>query len=173
MNPIFSILSIGYIAGIFLLADSPIVSDVATFNPYSFLHIPMYGILTLFLILSFSRSGRKLSNPTNSMNSITPRNLSREMRPAPCTVLTTTSGSLFHWDPTNYLVAGLVALVVAIADEIHQAYLPTRNPSIIDVFLDIIGIILCVALIRQLERKSRFSNIMMQMSRMTKKRDQP
>jgi VanZ family protein len=71
------------------------------------------------------------------------------------------------------LIAGIIAFLVAIADEIHQAYLPTRNPSIIDVFLDIIGIILCVALIRQLESKSRFSNIMMLMSRMTQKRDRP
>jgi VanZ family protein len=72
----------------------------------------------------------------------------------------------------SYFVAGIVALVVAVADEIHQAYLPTRNPSIIDVFLDIIGIILCVALIRQLESKSTFSNIMRQMSRLSKKRNQ-
>jgi len=59
------------------------------------------------------------------------------------------------------LVAGIIALVVAIADEIHQAYIPNRNASIIDVFLDIIGIILCVALIRRLESKSRFNNVIM------------
>jgi VanZ family protein len=73
----------------------------------------------------------------------------------------------------NYFVAGIIALVVAVADEIHQVYLPGRNASIIDVFLDIIGIILCIALIHQLESKSRFSNIIILMSRMTEKRDQP
>jgi len=79
------------------------------------------------------------------------------MRPAPCSVETTTSGSLFHWDPTNpmnYLIAGLIALIVAIADEIHQAYLPNRNASIIDVFLDIIGIILCMFIIKRIEHRS-------------------
>ena len=73
----------------------------------------------------------------------------------------------------NYLIAGLIALLVAIADEIHQAYLASRNASIIDVFLDIIGIVLCVGIIQKLENKSRYSNIMMLMSRMTqKKREQ-
>jgi VanZ family protein len=75
-------------------------------------------------------------------------------------------------NPLNYLIAGIIALVVAIADEFHQAYLPARNASIIDIFLDIIGIILCVAIIHELESKSRLSNIMMLMSRITKKRDQ-
>ncbi len=64
----------------------------------------------------------------------------------------------------------MIALLVAIADEIHQAYLPTRNASIIDVFLDIIGIVLCVAIIQKLENKSRYSNIIMLMSRMTQKK---
>ena len=70
----------------------------------------------------------------------------------------------------NYLVAGIIALVVAIADEIHQAYIPSRNASIIDVLLDIIGIILCVALIPRLASKSRFINIIMLISRMTQKK---
>ncbi len=173
MNPLFSILSLSYIAGIFLLADSPVVSEIAAFNPYSLLHIPLYGILTFLLLFSKVPFKRRIINPINPTNHTDSINLSRKMEPALCSVLTTTSVSLFHWDPTNYLIAGLITLRVAIADEVHQAYLPTRNPSVIDVFLDVIGIILCVALIRQLESKSRFSNIMMQMSRMTKKRDQP
>jgi hypothetical protein len=48
----FSFLSIAYIAGIFLWADYPIVEELSAFNPYSLLHIPLYGILTLLLILS-------------------------------------------------------------------------------------------------------------------------
>ena len=159
VNPFFSILSLAYIAGIFLLADSPMVSDLTPFNPYSLLHIPLYGILTTLLIFSFFRSRRKLISPTNPINlSRLPCNeyVRGEMRPALCSVETTTWGSLFHWDstnPTNYfIIAGLIALVVAIADEIHQAYIPSRNASITDVFLDFIGIILCVLLIRRIQR---------------------
>ena len=154
MSIFFRVLSAAYIAGIFLLADSPMVSDVAPFNPYSLLHIPLYGILTILLVLSFRRK------PGNSTN------LSREMRPTPCSVETTTSGSLFHRDPSNSInptnsrnlvVAGSIAFVVAIADEIHQAYIPTRNASITDVFLDIVGIVLCILIIRRIEQISWFS----------------
>lgn len=150
MNLFFSALSIGYIAGIFLFADSAVVSEVAAFNPYSVLHIPLYGILTLLLILSFSRFRLKLinrgnrinqrntinaTNPTNRMNSINPTN---------------------HINPMNYWIAGIIALVVAIADEIHQAYIPTRNASITDVILDFIGIILCMFFIKRVEQISWF-----------------
>jgi VanZ family protein len=133
MNIFFSVLSAMYIAGIFLLADSPMVEDMATFNPYSLLHIPLYGILTLFLILSFSQPKKKIVNPINPSNSINSK---------------------------NFLVAGIIALVVAIADETHQAYLPARNASIIDVFLDIIGIILCMLIIKRIEHTWGFSKIM-------------
>jgi hypothetical protein len=168
MNILFSTLSAAYIAGIFLFADSPVVSDVAPFNPYSILHIPLYGILTFLLVLSFSPYRSKVIyrgdrvnpiNPTNSTTPTNPINLSRETRPAPCGVETTTSGSLFHWDPRNLLVAGLIALVVAIADEIHQAYVPGRDASVTDVLLDVIGIGLCLFLIHRIEQVSGFSKI--------------
>jgi hypothetical protein len=133
MNPLFSILSLSYIAAIFLLADSPVVSDIAAFNPYSLLHIPLYGILTLLLIFS---TGSSISihrgDSTNSTNPINPIN------------------------SRNLFIAGLIALVVAVADEIHQAYIPNRNASIIDVLLDVIGIGLCVLL----ARRFRFMSIL-------------
>jgi VanZ family protein len=44
------------------------------------------------------------------------------------------------------LIPGLVALGVAIVDEIHQTYLPYRDGSIIDVFLDTVGISLTLLL---------------------------
>jgi hypothetical protein len=153
MSIFFRVLSAAYIAGIFLMADSPMVSDVAPFNPFSLLHIPLYGILTLLLILSFFQKRKRFINPTNSIN------LSREMRPAPCSVETTTSGSLFHWDSTSYLIAGSIALVVAIADEIHQAYLPNRNASVIDVLLDLVGIVCCILLMRRFQSQSGFSKV--------------
>jgi hypothetical protein len=169
MSIFFSVLSAAYIAGIFLFADSPVVSDIAPFNPYSLLHIPLYGILTLLLILSNwssiflnkrnpinSRSpidpknsinSMSPTNPINPTNSINPINLSRETR------------SLFHWDPINLLIAGFIAFVVAIADEIHQAYVPARDASITDVLLDVVGIIFCLFLIQRMEHRSGFSKI--------------
>ncbi len=116
MRIFFSILSIAYIAGIFFLAGSPVVSDLSTFNPYSVLHIPLYGILTVLLTLSFFPMKFKLNNPTNSMDSINSK--------------------------TRLMVVGSIALVVGIADEIHQAYVPGRDASVTDVLLDLVGIIL-------------------------------
>ena len=131
MNIFFSVLSAAYIVGIFLLADSSVVSDIAPFNPYSLLHVPLYGILTLLLILSnwssiFIKRGNS-TNPSNSSN------------------------------PINLAVAGIIAIGVAIADEVHQAFIPTRNASLIDVILDIVGIMFCLILIRRLEHVSWFS----------------
>ena len=141
MNLLFSVLSAAYIAGIFLLADSPVVSDVAPFNPYSLLHIPLYGILTVLLILSFRRKPSNPINPRDPMNPMNSRNSTNSTNPI---------------NPINLLAAGIIALVVAIADEIHQAYLPNRDASIIDVFLDIIGIILCMLIIKRIEHMSGF-----------------
>jgi hypothetical protein len=136
MSFFFKVLSAAYIVGIFLFADSRMVQDVATFNPYSLLHIPLYGILTILLFFSnWSSLLISRGNSTDSSNSSNPSNSS------------------------NYFVAGIIALVVAIADEIYQAYLPNRNASIVDVFLDIVGIILCVLIIRRIEHASGFSKI--------------
>jgi VanZ family protein len=122
MRIFFSILSIAYIAGIFLFADSSVVSTLAAFNPYSLLHIPLYGILTVLLIFSFVPLKFKLLNsinPRNSINAINAINFR-----------------------ARYLLPGGIALIVAIADEIHQAYVPGRDASITDVLLDLVGIIL-------------------------------
>ncbi len=132
MRLIFSFLSIIYIAGIFLLAGSSVVSDLSTFNPYSVLHIPLYGILTVLLIFSVLR---------------------REMRPALWQHRYCSVGSLFHWGrlPNNLLtrfsIVGLIALGIGIADEIHQAYVPGRDASVTDVLLDMVGIILALLFI--------------------------
>jgi hypothetical protein len=137
MNILFSTLSAAYIAGIFLFADSPMVSDVATFNPYSLLHIPLYAMLTFLLIVSFSPQRKRFLNPTNSTN---PTN------------------SINSSDSRNLRIAGIIALVVAIADEIHQVYIPNRNASIIDVLLDMIGIGLCVLVTRRFRFMSALRN---------------
>jgi VanZ family protein len=126
MNLFFTILSLAYIFGIFFFADSSIVSTLATYNPYSLLHIPLYGILTILLILSIVPFKFKLNNSINPRNQI-----------------------------IRFLVAGLIALIVAIADEIHQAYIPSRDASILDVFLDMIGIILVMLVIMLYYKKKR------------------
>lgn len=53
MNPFFAFLSAAFIFAIFFLADSGAVSRVGEFNAYSLLHIPLYGILTFLILLSF------------------------------------------------------------------------------------------------------------------------
>jgi len=113
MRLLFAILSIAYIAGIFLFADSSVVSDFSSINPYSVLHIPLYGILTVLLIFSFMPLKFNSINPTNPIKLI-----------------------------KRFLVVGLIALVVAIADEIHQVYIPGRDASFTDVLLDFVGITL-------------------------------
>jgi len=121
MRLLFLIFSIVYIAGIFLFADSSLVSDLSAFNPYSLLHIPLYGILTVLLIFSFVpfkiKSVSKI-NPTNSIHLLA--------------------------------IAGLIAFFVAMADEIHQVYIPGRNASIADVLLDVLGIGLVIIIARRL-----------------------
>jgi VanZ family protein len=54
MNPFFTVLSAAYIFGIFFFADSSVVSRINEFNPYSLLHIPLYGLLTVLLLLAFA-----------------------------------------------------------------------------------------------------------------------
>jgi VanZ family protein len=53
MNPFFTVLVAAYIFCIFYMADSSIVSWIGQFNPFSLLHIPLYGILTILLLLAF------------------------------------------------------------------------------------------------------------------------
>lgn len=137
MRLFFSILSIAYIGAIFILADSPIVSDLAQFNPYSLLHIPLYGILTVLLVFSFMpfklnyfKQGKSYIQPFKNPMTHLPNNLI-----------------------PRCIMAGFIALVIAIADEIHQAYVPGRNSSATDVLLDAIGISSVMWMIFQRYRK--------------------
>ncbi len=140
MRIFFSILSIAYIAGIFLFADSSVVSTLAAFNPYSLLHIPLYGVLTVLLIFSFMPLKFKL------LNSINPRNSTNAINATNTINLR-----------ARYLLPGGIASVVAIADEIHQAYVPGRDASFTDVLLDMVGIILVLFfLFRVLKTKTSF-----------------
>jgi len=133
MRLFFSILSLAYISGIFLLADSPIVSSLAPFNPYSLLHIPLYGILTILLFFSIVPFKFKLNSSTNQIDQKDQKDLTDQT------------------DQINrLLIAGLISFGVAIVDEIHQFYVPGRDASIIDVFLDLIGITFVLFLFHQI-----------------------
>jgi VanZ family protein len=121
------LLSITYIGAIFFFADSSVISDLSPFNPYSLLHVPLYGILTFLLVFSVLPYSTHLTHSTNSTN------------------LTHLTYS------TRFLIVGLVATMVGVADEIHQAYIPGRNASVVDVFLDMVGIALCLFIIWRLQ----------------------
>ena len=136
--------SAAYISGIFLLAGSPVVERLGQFNPYSLLHIPLYGILALLLIFSF--------NPTTQLrsSSATRRLTQRHNNP-----MTQLPNNLI----SRFLVVGLITLVVAIADEIHQSFIPFRDASVTDVFLDLLGVLLALSLIFYLYRKKKHSTL--------------
>ena len=162
MRLLCTFLSIVYIAMIFLWADSPVVSDLAPFNPYSLLHTPLYGILTLLLIFSFFPFNFKTNVP-NVLNDL-------NLPCLPCSQsVQGEMQSLFHRGEHNasthsrintssrlrFLISGIIALGVAIADEIHQSFIPTRDASILDVFLDFVGIALTLFLLSQLHKKRK------------------
>ncbi len=112
MKIIFAFLSIAYIAAIFLWADSPMVSRISPYNPYSLLHIPLYGILAI--LLTFSLVEIRLTPGLNR---------------------------------SRLFVAGGIASVVAMADEYHQSFIPSRDASIIDLFLDFVGIVFALFIV--------------------------
>jgi VanZ family protein len=105
---LFGFLSTAYIAGIFLFANSSLVSTISSFNPFSLLHVPLYGILASLLYFSFNPPGHPRS-----------------------------------WVP------GFIALGIGIADEIHQSFVPGREASVADVFLDLTGIVIALWVIRK------------------------
>ena len=61
LSIIFGLISAAYIALIFILSGIPSqIELIKRFNPLSLLHIPLYGLLTFFLIRTFWRKGKKL-----------------------------------------------------------------------------------------------------------------
>ena len=109
MNYFFAVLPAAYIFGIFFFADSQVVSQIAVFNPFSLLHIPLYGILTLLLVLALG--------PRSATNS-----------------------------KFRYTLAALIAVAVALVDEFYQSFIPSREGSITDVLLDVLGVSLALFL---------------------------
>jgi len=139
MKWLFRLFSILYIVGIFLFADSPVVADLSLFNPYSLLHIPLYGILTLLLFFSFVPLKSDMRNSTDSTHST---------HSTYSTNLTHSTYSTYSTHLTYFVIVVVISLGVAVADEFHQAYVPGRNASVYDVLLDMVGIVLCLLSIR-------------------------
>jgi hypothetical protein len=143
MRILFSILSLFYVAAIFILAGSPVADTLSGFNPYSLLHIPIYGIMTLLLVFSLVPIPRGFKHGSIPPNGDSTRRRSRG-----------TAGLKFR-----LFVAGGIALVVGIFDEIHQLYVPGRDASVPDVVLDMAGIaialLLCFTLLSRQTRQTR------------------
>jgi len=118
------VLSIFYIASVFVLAGSPVVETISKFNPYSLLHIPLYGIMTILLVFSIVPVPRGFKNGSVQPSGDLPRPRSNG-----------TTGLAIR-----LFAAGAIAWVVGIFDEVHQLYVPGRDGSIGDVCLDMVGI---------------------------------
>jgi VanZ like family len=127
---IFSILSLSYIAAIFILAGAPVVNTLSVINPYSLLHIPLYGIMTLLLVFSLVPIPRGFNPVSIQPNSNPTRPRSRG-----------TVGLKLR-----LFVAGTIAWVVGIFDEVHQLSVPGREASAGDIALDMVGIAIALLL---------------------------
>ena len=69
-------------------------------------------------------------------------------------ILTILLALAFQARPTNhsklrYIFAALVAIAVASGDEFYQSFIPSREASATDVFLDVGGIFLAIILFHQ------------------------
>ena len=127
---LFSILSVSYIGAIFVLAESPVAKTLSEFNPYSLLHIPLYGIMTFLLVFSIVPIPQGFKVGSIQLGSDSARSRSRD-----------TVGLKFR-----LFIAGAIALAVGILDEVHQLYVPGRDGSAGDVVLDLVGIALVLVL---------------------------
>jgi hypothetical protein len=130
MKIFFSLCSLFYIASIFILAGSPVVETLSEFNPYSLLHIPLYGILTFLLALSIVPVGRRPRDPSIQQSNDSTRARSKK------------SAGL----RLRLFIAGGIAFAVGMFDEAHQLYVPGRDASVTDVVLDMVGITLVLVL---------------------------
>lgn len=92
-------------------------------NPFSLLHIPLYGVLMLLLVSAF---WPWLLDPRRAL-----------LR------------------PSTYLFPGGIATLVGILDEINQIFIPYRDASIMDLFLDMCGIILAALFIISWKKRKK------------------
>ncbi|HUL30432.1 MAG TPA: VanZ family protein [Thermodesulfobacteriota bacterium] len=130
MKILFSFFSLFYIASIFILAGDPLAESLSKYNPFSLLHVPLYGILTLLLVLSMVPIRRNPKDPSTRRGDDSTELGVRER------------ASL----GLRLSIAGGIALAVGILDEVHQLYVPGRDASVTDVGLDLVGIAVVLVL---------------------------
>ncbi len=143
MRILFSLLSFFYVTCIFFLAGSPVARTLSEFNPYSLLHIPLYGILAFLLVFSIVPVSQavKVGGDSTKRRFVVTNGLT-----------------------VRLFVAGMIALAIGIFDEIHQLYVPGRDASAGDVLLDLAGITIALFLcfwffkIRFLNRSTQPAN---------------
>ena len=142
MNLIFTIFSIAYIFCIFFWADSPVVSDMATYNPSSLLHIPLYGILTVFLTFAVvpCRFGRMNVLPDSRGYAVLRLRMDASSR----------LRFLIQVDRPG---SGRSPM------KFYQSFLPCRDASPTDVFLDFIGITFALLLIFGFTKGKRMNKL--------------
>ena len=130
MRILFSFLSLFYIAAIFILAGSPEARALSEFNPYSLLHIPLYGVMTFLLVFSMVPvpHGFKRESVRSGNDSTAPR----------------AEGTIGVM--VRFFVSGGIAMAVGVLDEVHQLSVPGRDGSAGDVALDLAGIALALLL---------------------------
>jgi hypothetical protein len=130
MRILFSLLSLFYITAIFILAESRVVDTLSEFNPYSLLHIPLYGILACLLVFSMAPITQGFKNAS--------------VHPGPDATGPRPIGAAGMG--LRFLMAGAIALAVAILDEVHQLSVPRRDASVTDISLDMVGIAIALLL---------------------------
>ena len=158
LNPFFALLSAAYISGIFLLADSPVVSSLSAFNPCSLLHIPLYAILALLLILTVTPSSlygslfSALRSPLMKRSDDPKLPAGLSVQHALC-VEASPHQRIHASSRGRILISGFIAFLVGVADECYQSSIPSREASIADVLLDGVGTVLAVVLMLKLIKR--------------------
>jgi len=156
MNLFFAFLAFVYGSAIFLMAGSPLVSTLSVFNPFSLLHIPLYGILALLLHLSFSSKKFPFRPFREDRRSSIHKKRFHQEGAMDATFQGYKNFVRAEWnrrERRSAVIAGFLASGIAIADEIHQARVPGRDASVSDVALDLVGILLASFIILWIRKR--------------------
>lgn len=153
MNPLFGFLSLAYISCIFLMADSRLVSALSYFNPLSLLHIPLYGVLTVLLHLSFWEKSEIQLAVWRIVSWVKSNRASVGSTPTGQDCMEERTGERRGRKAWPGFLTAVLAFGVGIADEIHQSRIPGREASITDLLLDGVGIALACLLLTWLRKR--------------------
>lgn len=64
------------------------------------------------------------------------------------------NGDWFHWQFRAAFLTISTGMLYAISDEIHQIFVPGRQATLIDLFYDIIGLLLALLIVRLISWRS-------------------